>query len=299
MKNNTQTVGFVFALLDMVTYGLLPVFSHYFVQTIDPLLFGGLATLIGSLPLIFALRIQHKEADLYSPKFLKTLLLISLILTASSILFFVGTKLTSGINTGLLIQLEPFYGMLFGVIFLGELVGLSQVSATILMVLGAIVVVYKGTGNINIGDVLIFLVPLFNQLAHIPAKKIINQIKDANIIPAARLFYGGIILVIIALIVNPSSLSQLANFHNWFYIIIFGLIFRCVDASLWYQAIKRIDLAKASAVIPLSVFISFFGSILFLRETATTSQYLGLFLILAGLAWLSYIHLRINNEKTA
>lgn len=299
LKKTTDNdiAGFAFATLNTITYGLLPVFSHYFVQTIDPLLFGGLVTTIGSLPLILQLRIKNKVEDVFSKNFFPSLLTIALLTTIGSILFFVGTKLTSGINTGLLVQIEPFYALVLGAIILKEIISGKQVMAISLMVLGAIVVVFKGLDSLNLGDIFIFAAPAFFQISHLVAKKIINKVSDINVIPTARLFYSGIILIALALILNPNSFKTAFTSQNLISIIIFALIFRTLDMYLWYQAIGRISVAQASSLIPLCAVISFLGSMLFLKEIPSPQQYIGLLLILGGLTWLSIIYLKLNKNR--
>jgi O-acetylserine/cysteine efflux transporter len=297
-SQDKEVKGFIFAILDMITYGLLPVFSNYFVKTIDPLLFGGLTTLIGSTPLLLKLKLKGQEKDLFSFRFTKPLLGIAILATVGSFFFFVGTKYTSGINTGLLIQLEPFYAIVLSAIFLGEVIKKNQIMATLTMVLGAVVLVYKGIDRLNIGDIFIVFAPMFFQASHMIAKKIMDKVSDTDVIPAARLLYSGFLLTALAFIVRPSSFQQLFSLQNVISIIIFAFIFRALDFYLWYQAIKRISVSRAAAVIPLAAAISFIGSIFFLKEIPNAKQYLGLSLIMGGLIWFSIIHLKENKKDS-
>lgn len=294
---NKTKLGYTFAILDMVTYGFLPIAAHFFVQTIDPLLFGGLAMLVGSIPLLGILKKQNKIQDIFRHDLIKPFLAIAVILNFSTIVFLLGTKITSSINTGLLIQTEPIYAIIFGFIFLKEIVRFPQIVATLLMIAGACVVVFKGTFALNIGDLLILSAPIFNQTAHIIAMKAMKTKTNAMVLSGARLFFGGILLTIIAILIHPSSLIQLTDIHTVIAIIFFGIIFRALDVTLWYQALARIPLSKASALIPLAAAISFFGSIVILKETPGVHQYLGLFLIAAGLLWFSVLHLKNMGKK--
>ncbi|MBI5123193.1 DMT family transporter [Candidatus Roizmanbacteria bacterium] len=296
IKTNKETTGFIFALSDMVTYGLVAVFANYFVRNINPQLFAATTTLLGSFPLLIQLKIQNKQYDLYSPKFLPYFLIISLLTAIATSLFFAGTKLTSGINTGLLIQLEPIYAIILAGIFLKEVITGNQIAVTIVMVLGALFLVYKGTSQLNFGDILILITPIFFQISHLFSKRIVDKVSDVNIIPAARLFYSGIILTVFAFVINPLSFKQILDFNNFISIIFFAFIFRTLDLALWYQAIARISIAKASALIPFAAVVSFTGSIIFLKEVPRLNQYIGLVLILGGLTYLSLIHLKTAKE---
>ena len=287
-----RTAGFAFAVSGMVTYGLLPVFAHRFVRDMDPLLCGGVATLIGGLPLAGLLRARGTHGDLIGRRFFKPLLGIGLLGVCSTFCFFLGTKLTSGVNTGLLLQLEPFYSVLVSAVFLGETIGLAPALSTLVMAAGAAVIVFNKAEGLNSGDLLILVTPLFQQLSHVVTKKIIGKVADTTVIPAARLLYSGAIMTVVALIAQPSSAAQLASPRTWAVLIAFGLFFRALDCYLWYQAIERISLSRASATIPLSVAVSFAGSVLILHEPVRARHFLGLALILTGVVWLSAIHLR-------
>lgn len=287
MKINSQKIGLLLVIVDMILYGMFPVFAHYFVTKMDPLFFAGTATLAGSFPLLAILKSKKKIKEIYSKKFIKPLFGVVIASTFANGFFFLGTKLTSGINSGLLVQIEPFYAAVLAALFLGETIGLGQLIATALMVVGAVTVVFKGVSGLNLGDLLILVTPIFYQVGHIFAKRIIKKISDVYVIPAARTLYGGIILTILALVINPYSALQLLNLENVISILLFGFILRALDFTLWYSAIKRIPVSKASAVLPLAAGVSFFLSITFLKEQATLRQFMGLFFILGGLILLS------------
>ncbi len=288
---NKQQLGYSFALLDMVTFGLLPVVSHYFVTTIDPLVFSGSATLIGSIPLLFWLKRKNKINQLYSKTYFPDLFAMATLATVGSVFYFIGTKLTSGLNTGLLTQVEPFYAMIFGFFILKEIIKKEQIYATGLMIVGAVVIVYRGTTSINVGDILVMLSPLVMQLSHLLAKKVYIKNADSNIVPAARLLFSGVFLLLITLLINPTALYQLLSLKVILIVTIFGLIFRCLDFILWYQAIARISVSKASAVIPVAVAVTFLSSVFIFKEAVSVYQISGLVLILGGLLWLSKISL--------
>ncbi len=292
-EKNQKLLGLLLATLGMVVYGLFPVYSHAIVSTLDPLIFGGITTFIGSLLLVGAVQAKGNQKYLFSNnKYLGRLLIIAVLTGIATLLFFVGTKLTSGINTSLLSQVEPMYAVILASLFLGEAVGLGAMSAIIVIVIGAGGVVFKGFTAPNIGDILILATPIFYQLSHVVSKKIIHELPDANIIPAARLFYGGLLLTIFGIILHPTALMPFFTLGNILFVLLFALIFRTLDMFLWYQALVRIPLSIASALIPVSLIISFTGSLVILKEIPTIQQYLGLFAMLFGLVWISFLHVK-------
>ena len=271
-------------LLGMVLWGMYPIFTHRFVLTLDPLFLVSVSMLIASVPFIIQLITKKEHSQLFSQKILKTLVPVALFTTVGQAFLFAGTKLTSGVNTGLLLQVEPVYSLILGAIFLGEMIGSSQIGATLVMVAGAMTIVYKKGGvNPNFGDLLILLSPLMFQISHAIAKKLLNKGADISLILAGRHFYGGIMLIIFTFITNQ-SVVRLYNFNNLTIAFYLGLYLSLV-AFIWYKSIKKIPVSVASSFLPLTALVSLLGSVFFLKETISTQQYIGFFFIVGGMIW--------------
>jgi len=288
--------GFIIAIGDILLFGFIPVFAHYYVAKLDPLLFSAAITLVGSLPFLFYLGVTKQLNELYRPKMRMSFFLISLFAALGTAFLFVGTKMTSGINTGLLLQTESLYSLLLSSIFLNEIITKNHLMSALVMILGAGIIVIKKSFHFNPGDILILSVPLIFQFGHLVAKKLLKSNNNPNIIVAARLFYSGIMLIIAALLINPSAIKELFILNNLYVVVIFALIFRSLDMFLWYQALKRVNLSVISAMIPLNVSSALIGSVVFLKEIPTFQQYLGALCIIGGLVWLSLIQLKTHKS---
>ncbi|SRR6266498_205334 len=295
-QRDLRVKGLILAVCSMIIYGLNPIFAHYFVKNIDPLLLGGLSLIIASLPLLFHVKFYRKIRFTQKKIFLHPLFFIVFFASIAEMLFYIGTKLTSGINTALLIQIEPIYSIILASVFLGEIIKIRQIFAILTIVTGAAVVIYKGSAALNLGDVLVILSPLFYQLSHLNAKRIINKVPDENIIPGVRLFYAGALLTILALVGNPLSFYQLFSLVNVASIVMYG-IYLSLDYFLWYQVLKRLPLPIASAFLPFAVFVSLFGATVFLKEPIVFHQYIGILFIVVGLLWLSTTYIRYSIKK--
>ncbi len=288
-------LGYFLALVTMFIYGMYPVVSHYLVSDIDPIFLIGIVSIVASIPFLLYLIPRNKQKDLFSIRFRKLFIEIALLAAAANALFFIGTKMTSGLNTSLLLQVEPIYSVILAFIFLGEKIKKREILSIIVMVIGAVVVAYKGGQGLNIGDIFIIITPLLYQAYHMRAKQIMTQGGSANMVAAGRLLYGGIILLFIALVVHPESILILTNVTKVWKMLLFGLLLS-LNFFTWYQAVKLMPLSRASAFIPLSVSVSFLGSVFLLKEMPTSQHYVGLILILIGLIGLTWIHFK--REKT-
>lgn len=80
----------------------------------------------------------------------------------------------------------------------------------------------------------------------------------------------------------PYTLNQI--FRNpW---ILTGILFFASSMILWIKVISGMELSKAYPSISISYIIVFVFSILFFKETVTTSKVLGFSLILSGVFFL-------------
>lgn len=276
---------YLILILGVTLWGMFPIFTHKLVSSINPLFLVSFSVFLASIPFITLLVIRKKFNKLFSVEILKTLLPVALFTAIGQALLFVGTKLTSGTNTGLLLQTEPIYSLALGSIFLGELIKKDQIGSTLLMVIGAMTIVYKGGAKLNIGDILILLSPLMFQISHAIGKKLLNKGTDVYVILAGRQFYGGLMLIFFTFITNRSTIGLL-SFNNLTIGFYLGL-FTAVVALCWYTSIKKIPVSIASSFLPLTALVSLLGSALFLKETISLQQYVGFFFIVGGMLWQS------------
>lgn len=275
-------------LAEVVLWGMYPIFTHYFVLTVDPIFLVSISSLIASIPFVARLIVTKKYKKLVSKNIVRSLIPIAFFTAIGHGFLFFGTKLTSGVNTGLLLQVEPIYSLILGAIFLGDIIGKKRIAATFIMILGAMTIVYKGTISPNPGDIFILLTPLMYQLSHTFAKKLLDNGTDISVILAGRQLGSGFILLLLAFVSNKSFVSLL-NFQNVGSATYLGLYLSLV-VFLWYSIIKRIPLSVASSFLPLTAVSSLFGSVFFLKETISTQQYIGFILIMSGTAWMSKLY---------
>jgi len=248
---------------------------------------------VGAGFMLVVLRLRGELKKLFTREILGNLFLIGFFGTfLSSILFFTGSNMTSGVNASILLQTEPIFSIILSFFFLGELIRKKQVAVTLLILSGTIIVLYNGVLSINVGDILILLTPLAWQIGHVLARKTFEK-TNTFIVAAGRLLYGGILLFLLSL--NPSFRQyQLLTDTGIILLFLFqGIIVYIGSIMVWYEAIKRINLSKATAIIaPYPVF-SVILAWIFLGEKVSIYQLVGLAIIIAGIILLS----RIRSEK--
>jgi len=259
-KLSTETIGMIFVFIQILAAGIQPVFTKLAVGIINPLFAASMASLIGFIvPFVFLLK-NNDFKIIFHRRNLKEILLVGFFgTTVAYLLFFFGAQLTSGINAAILMQAEPIYSILLGYFLLKEKISSKQVLITLLIVAGVIVVIYKGTTSLNVGDFLILLTPLFYQISHVTAKRAIKRI-GTFAVQAGRYLSAGITLFIISSFLGVNQFNLLLEPLNLATILALGLIVAGIGSLAFYEAIKRIDLSKVTAMIaPYSVLSVIFG----------------------------------------
>lgn len=280
-------------MVEIILAGLFPVITKYGVGFINPLFFAAISALIGAGFMLIFLKFRKELRQLFSKELLLNLFLIGLFGTfLSSIVFFFGSTMTSGINASILLQVEPIYSIVLSFFLLSELIRKKQVAITLLILSGTIIVLYNGVLSINMGDILILLTPLFWQIGHVVARKTLEK-TSSYVVSGARVFYGGILLFILSLIPGFSEYEFLTDPGIMLIFVFQGIIVYVGSMIVWYEAIGRINLSKATAIIAPYPIFSVILAWIFLGETVSIYQLAGLAIIIAGIILLS----RIRSEK--
>ncbi|MGQ9722836.1 MAG: DMT family transporter [Candidatus Jordarchaeum sp.] len=290
---DTEQKGFILCLLEILLAGLFPVITKYGVGFINPIFFAAISALLGAGFMLIILKFRKELKQLFTKELLKNLFLIGFFGTfLSSILFFIGSTMTSGINASILLQTEPIYSIVLSFFLLGELIRKKQIALTLLILSGTIIVVYNGVLSINMGDILILLTPFAWQIGHVLARKTFEK-TSTYVVATGRVLYGGILLLILSLIPGFGEYQFLTDPGIMLLFLFQGIVVYIGSMIVWYEAIKRINLSKATGIIaPYPVF-SVILAWIFLGETISVYQLAGLAIIITGIILLS----RVRSEK--
>jgi drug/metabolite transporter (DMT)-like permease len=179
---------------------------------------------------------------------------------------------------------------LIGYLLLKERVNSRQIIATLFIILGTLLVVYQGTSTWTWGDILVLLTPICYQISHFFSKRLLNK-TDLNplFIATGRTLYGGIFLFLLSQLAGIHEIAILAK-HNMLSLFIFyGIVVYALSYLTFYEAIKRINLSKASAIISVYPAVSILLAWFILKEVPDWYQLTGFFIILLGIFYLSQV----------
>lgn len=284
--------GVILVVICVFIHGALPILGKYGVSLIHPLFFAALTNLIAAASLIVFILFRGNPLHLLiNKKYFFSLLLIAFFgTTLSNILFFYGVRLTSGINSAILLQIEPIYALFIGYLLLNERITLRQIISTFIIIFGTILVVYQGTLKLNWGDLLVLATPLCYQIGHFFSKRLLRR-NDLSplFIAAGRTLYGGIFLFVLSQIVGIHEFDRLKEANILAILFFYGVVVYALTYYTFYESIKRINLSKATAIISAYPAVSIILAWFILREVPDLYQMSGFIIILLGIVYLSYI----------
>jgi drug/metabolite transporter (DMT)-like permease len=288
-KIETERLGESLIICEVLVYALFPIVVNYTTKIMPPILFAGLSTIMAGVALFTYILIDKQLSKLKNIQALKYILAVTLfVIIIPSIFIFTGTSKTSGINTTILLQTEILFAFLICGIFVGEKITPQRIGGAVMVVIGAVAILYNGTFQINWGDLLIIAGTFFFPIGNIYAKKALELTTPAVIL-FVRSFLGGMILVFISLLSEnyQVSLSGYAM-DNFEFILLNGALIYGLSRLLWYEGLKRLDISKATSLAMSYPAFSLFYSYIFLKEIPTIYQWMGFIIIFFGVFILTY-----------
>lgn len=284
--------GIIFVIITIFIAGALPIIIKYGVGFIDPLFFAAMSSLIAGIFLFSLAVIKGNWKVLFRKKYILSMLLIGFFgITLSNLFFFFGVSLTSAINSSILLVIEPLYSIFIGYLFLNEKITFKQIMFTFIIIMGTVTVLYKLRLKFNWGDLMILCTPLCWQIAHFFSKKLMTVYKEITppLIATARTLYGGIFLFILSISTGINHFHQLRNIHILWILLLQGIIGFALHYSVWYEAIKRLNLSKATSLVSVYPAFSIILAWFILKEFPTLQQIGGFAIIIIGILGLSGI----------
>jgi drug/metabolite transporter (DMT)-like permease len=291
----TERTGLWFAFAEVLAVGLVPAFSKYAVTRVDPLLYSALAVCVAAAVSIGLAAWRGELAQVVDRRFVGWLVPISLLgTTATTLLLFIGSRLTDGVSSALLLQSEPVYSLALTWLVWRRPASQRQLAGTALILLGIVLVLYDGTFRIGLGGALILLAPLGWQVSHVLALRVMPPMSPYAL-TAARYLYGGAGLVLtqawfghVSIHTVDATALAMAAFH--------GIVLFFFGTLLWYETIRRLDLSRATAIVtPCEPIMSLVLVWLLLRNLPNLYQAAGLLLLAPGM-WLVVVRSRRERE---
>ena len=202
---------------------------------------------------------------------------------------------TTPVNAAVMQQTEMIYSLLFAYFFLGERPTVMQLAGTVLIVAGVSVLLINNGFSLNWkGDLLIIGSTWMLQLGSTVAKKLPTEL-DYKLVAAARNFFALPVLILVSLFLwYKGALFVKPVYQFWGVLFYMGIFKYALAMIFWYLALKKLDLAKITALYLSYPVLSFILSVLLGFDKVEAHKILGMLLTLAGAYMMTVV---INRKK--
>ena len=281
-----ERIGLVAAALCALNGAFIPAVAKLTTGHASPMLVAAASNLCAGLAALALLAARGELRWLVErPRAWRFVAIAALGSAAAHLFLYFGASRTTAIVTTLCLQIEPAYSLLLSWLVLGHRPTPRRVFATVLLLAGIALAVGAGAVESSLGVWFLLATPLCWQASHLVVLRGLVGV-PAIVLTSARYFYGGLLLAAMwAMFEGRPSLPPGGELWSLTPLLILqGLILSYGGTLMWYLAIARIDLARATAIVVPSIpLLSLAASFLLLGEVATSRQWAGLVLTAVGI----------------
>ena len=235
------------------------------------------------IALFFFLVLMFKRkrfSELTNKAAYKDLLLTSFFITTLFTLVFIGMQYTTAGNMAVIIFLQLLFSFLYFNILGKEKMDKLHIIGSIIMGIGAIIILIPEELVFNKGDLFILAGASIAPFANLYQKRA-RAFCSSETILTFRTVVGLPFIALLAYSLEP-SVSYDALLLALPYLLIIGIAVYVVSKIMWIEALHRVSITKVSAMMGLVPLMTIIFAFLFLGETPALKQIVGIFPILIG-----------------
>ena len=174
--------GVILALISAALWGIFPIMVNRGSHNMPPLTFAAISTLLAAVVSFIHTVLHCKLHELKKKEAYASLLMITLcIVIIPYVLFFIGTRKTSGINTSLLLLSEIIFTLIFTPL-IGEKTTIEKLIGASGVFIGALLILYNGKFQLNVGDLMVIASTATYPIGNYYAKKALYQVSASTIL---------------------------------------------------------------------------------------------------------------------
>jgi drug/metabolite transporter (DMT)-like permease len=286
MRTPQERHGLLFAALCALSAAFVPAVAKLTTGRADPLFVATASNLCAALAAAVVLLWRGRLRLMIRSDLAPRLLALGALGTAAAHLFFyLGASRTTAVVATLCLQIEPAYSLVLAWLFLGHRPTRRRILAAAALLGGIALAVGASAFGTSAGVWLLLATPLCWQISHLVVLRGLVG-TPAIILTSARYLYGAALLAMLWTVFgNHTGLPTASELiHLLPLLAVQGCVLGYAGTLFWYQAIARLDLARATAIVVPSIpLLSFAVSFAVLGEVASARQWLGVGLTAIGI----------------
>lgn len=282
-------------LIDWVITALWPLIAAEGMRHDSGLLFTAAGLAVGLTLLTPWLAARGRWRVILSPSAAPSLATMGFCSGLATVVYISALSYTTPANAAIMAQVEVLYSAALCAWLLGERPNRRQIMAGLLVLSGTGLIL---SGDFSSprwrGDLVILATPWLYQISHIAAKRLPPEL-DALTLSGGRVFYG-------LLAMSPFCLWAATRGARWSWtpealvcVLLQGVLMSSTNFVLWYLAIRRMDLSKATIIMLSYPALTVAFSWLLGRESVGPVQAAGLAVTMSGAMWTSRLALEARS----
>lgn len=269
--------GHAYALLAATMIALSILVNKTGLAIVPPLAFGAWRSLFIVIGLSGLLLVMKRgEKIIIKQEDLGYILLSGIISALAVIAVFYGQSLTTAVNTGFLLRLNPLFILLLAPSWVGEKRTRQHLACLLIMLAGTYLILTDGQITLVWGDLLIILTALLNSLSDLLCRKALFRL---GTLTAAWLQNAISMVLLLSALFSTAPLIPAPDQLVW--IILSGGIL-VIFWTTFFKAMKLLGATTTSLYTYLSPLLVAIGAYALLGESMTLMQAVGGLCILAG-----------------
>jgi drug/metabolite transporter (DMT)-like permease len=287
MNLTEATKGELFKISGSVLGGLSPVVVVLGLGHVGPLVSLSVAAAVSAIFFAVIMLLKNKWHELLLPGVLKEVLFAALIIGVCYYsLYFLGLKYTSPGNVALIALSEVFFSFLFFNIWKKEEFTFPHILGSLLMLMGAAVVIFPQSMNLHIGDLFILLAAAIVPFGNYFQQRLRKRISSASLMFGRSLITLPFVVIVAFLFKEEFSFIEIGR--SFWFLLFNGIVLLGVTKILWLEAIHRISVTKAAALGCLTPIFTLLFAYVFLKQPPTLWQFVSFAPLAVGLVLLTY-----------
>lgn len=281
MSLKRERQGELFILGEAVLWGLFPVITILSYNTLSPLISLGTSTLFAAAFFAVILSLQKKWYEITNTLVLKDILLATFFLGIVYYLFyFFGLRYTSAGNASIVALTEVFFSYLFFNLWKKDDLPMQHVIGAVLMICGAIIVLYPNIHGFHIGDLLVLGAASVAPFGNYFARRARTKVSSESIMFIRSVMSAIVIFSLAFLLKTQFSFGDIKS--SLLFLFINGVFLLGLSKEFWVEGIHRISVVKSNALSSLSPLITLLFAWILLKNVPTGYQLLSFIPIFFG-----------------
>jgi drug/metabolite transporter (DMT)-like permease len=278
---NQQRRGEFFILTETFLWAWLPILSVLTYQYLSPLYSLAISTGFAAIAFGVVVAVSGQWRELRNRRGWRDLFWSTFYILTLFACYYTALSFTSAANAAAILFLQVLFSYLYFNLFHHEPLASLHLAGALLMMAGAIVILFPGELRLNIGDLFALAAAMIAPIANRYQQRARRYMSAQTLLFGRTLFSFPILFMLAWLMAGTLPVyEEIAPI--WWLLAINGFVLLGLAKLLWVEGICRIPLTKASALTAVGPICTLLFAWLVFAQTPTLWQWAGVLPVAIG-----------------